>query len=416
MEPNENRKYSIKINKTEKNILIEANQVQNINISYKIVLNLNDFYQLSKGFKMFDDLEEICDALQNIFISKKVSIVKKGYNIVIILKINLIGGKEQEINIELNFNTMNKDIIDANIIKINKLENEIKEIKSKNDMLLKKIIDLEDVTKAQNNEINNLKYTIGSQNKTIEKLKNLENEVNELKFKIGKINNLEKSLKEQKYEIDNINDWRDEYNAEIEEIQTTKINNMTLNKIDSKIINKVEELEFLEYRLKNNEILKKRKIIYKLLYRATRDGNDMRTFHNKCDNIMGTLSIVKTTKGMRFGGYTEKQWNCSSNNSARRKDSKDICFCFSFDLFKIYNFNDNYNHSIYCGYNECPYFSSNELIFFYVYRSNGSLIGYTYYKTKNNSFGKFDDDYEINNGKSDFSVIELEVFQILFDN
>ena len=95
MEPNENRIYSIKINKTEKNILIEANQVQNINISYKIVLNLNDFYQLSKGFKMFDDLEEICDALQNIFISKKVSIVKKGYNIVIILKINLIGGKEQ---------------------------------------------------------------------------------------------------------------------------------------------------------------------------------------------------------------------------------------------------------------------------------------------------------------------------------
>ena len=59
VEPNENRKYSIKINKTEKNILIEANQVQNINISYKIALNLNDFYQLSKGFKMFDDLEEI---------------------------------------------------------------------------------------------------------------------------------------------------------------------------------------------------------------------------------------------------------------------------------------------------------------------------------------------------------------------
>ena len=51
VEPNENRKYSIKINKTEKNILIEANQVQNINISYKIVLNLNDFYQLSKGLK-----------------------------------------------------------------------------------------------------------------------------------------------------------------------------------------------------------------------------------------------------------------------------------------------------------------------------------------------------------------------------
>ena len=166
LEPHEKEKYSIRINKTANNILIEATPMKDSNAYYKIELSLNDFYLLSKGFKMFDNLDEICEALQNIFISNKASVIKKTNSFLIILKINLIGGKEQEINIELNFNTMNKDIIDANIIKINKLENEIKEIKSKNDMLLKKIIDLEDVTKAQNNEINNLKYTIGSQNKT----------------------------------------------------------------------------------------------------------------------------------------------------------------------------------------------------------------------------------------------------------
>ena len=145
----------------------------------------------------------------------------------------------------------------------------------------------------------------------------------------------------------------------------------------------------------------------------------MRTFHNKCDNIMGTLSIIKTTKGMRFGGYTEKMWNCSSNQSTYQKDAKGICFCFSFDLFKIYDFNDNYKSSIECSYNCGPYFharDSNESSIFYVSKSNGSLIGYNNYTTKYNSFGKFDDDYEINNGKNDFSVIELEVFQILFDN
>ena len=53
---------------------------------------------------------------------------------------------------------------------------------------------------------------------------------------------------------------------------------------------------------------------------------------------------------------------------------------------------------------------------FYIQESNKSLIGYNNYKTKYNSFGRFDNDYEINNGKNDFSVIELEVFQILFDN
>ena len=53
---------------------------------------------------MFDTLEEICDALQKIFISKKVSIMKKSYSFFIILTINLIKKKEQEINIELNSN------------------------------------------------------------------------------------------------------------------------------------------------------------------------------------------------------------------------------------------------------------------------------------------------------------------------
>ena len=81
LEQIENKKYSIRINKTEAGILIEANQVENSNMIYAIELGLNEFYQLSKGFKMFDNLEEICDALHNIFISKKVSIIKKAYSV-----------------------------------------------------------------------------------------------------------------------------------------------------------------------------------------------------------------------------------------------------------------------------------------------------------------------------------------------
>ena len=37
---------------------------------------------------------------------------------------------------------------------------------------------------------------------------------------------------------------------------------------------------------------------------------------------MGTLSIVKTTKGMRFGGYTERLWKY---DGYPHKDAKDIC-------------------------------------------------------------------------------------------
>ena len=128
---------------------------------------------------------------------------------------------------------------------------------------------------------------------------------------------------------------------------------------------------------------------------------------------MGTLSIIKTTKGMRFGGYTEQYWNGIESGTSR-KDAKNICFCFSLDLFKIYNFDDNYNCSIHCRCSYGPYFAINEFIC--TYNKNDSLIGITNYQTKDNSFGKIDYDYEIDNGQRDFSVVELEVFQILFDN
>ena len=115
LEPSENKYYLISINKTDKNIKIEAYQVNYLNIYNKVELNLNEFYQLSKGFKICDNLEEICDLLINIFLSKKVSLLKKSQNLYIILRVSSMDGKEQEINIELNSEII-KD--DNNIIKV----------------------------------------------------------------------------------------------------------------------------------------------------------------------------------------------------------------------------------------------------------------------------------------------------------
>ena len=136
----------------------------------------------------------------------------------------------------------------------------------------------------------------------------------------------------------------------------------------------------------------------------------MQTFHNKCDNIKDTLTILKTTKGMRFGGYTEQIWNNNGNISKAdyfKKDAKNICFCFSLDLFKNYNFNDNYKWPIDCYYNYGPCFHDGERSFFIIYNENGFLIGDTYYQTKHNSFGKFDIDYGINNGQINYSIVEF---------
>ena len=152
------------------------------------------------------------------------------------------------------------------------------------------------------------------------------------------------------------------------------------------------------------------------MYRATRDWNDTQIFHKKCDNIMGTLAIIKATKGMGFGGYTEKKWCNPSSSVTYCKDYKGICFCFSLDLFRIYDFNGNSSSSIGCNISYGPCFQGDNMTFFAIYNSNNLLFGSTSYTTKGTAFGKFVEDYEINKGLKDFSVIELEVFQILFDN
>ena len=48
-----------------------------------------------------------------------------------------------------------------------------------------------------------------------------------------------------------------------------------------------------------------------LIYQATRDGFAVSTFHSKCDNKPNTLSVIRSSNGNVFGGYTEQSWSGS---------------------------------------------------------------------------------------------------------
>ena len=52
---------------------------------------------------------------------------------------------------------------------------------------------------------------------------------------------------------------------------------------------------------------------WSLLYRGSRDGFKARDFHYHCDNKPNTLTIVQSTSGNIFGGFTSAQWK--SNHS-----------------------------------------------------------------------------------------------------
>ena len=53
---------------------------------------------------------------------------------------------------------------------------------------------------------------------------------------------------------------------------------------------------------------------FQLLYRASEDGFSSASFHQKCDGIKNTLTIIKTTNGNIFGGYTGRAWDCSGTH------------------------------------------------------------------------------------------------------
>lgn len=150
-----------------------------------------------------------------------------------------------------------------------------------------------------------------------------------------------------------------------------------------------------------------------LCYRLSRDGDTSKNFHSKCDSIGPNLTIIKTTKGFIFGGFTNKGWkhlfkDIRKNDPEFGTDYKDEkAFCFSFNLKKIYK-NGKRENVIFCNNKYGAVFNE----FFKIYdecSKNGGICG----KMRDCSFLGQENDYEINGGEEKFDVEEIEVFQIV---
>jgi hypothetical protein len=51
---------------------------------------------------------------------------------------------------------------------------------------------------------------------------------------------------------------------------------------------------------------------WKLCYKATRDGFSVKTFRSLCSNKGETITIIKSSNGYVFGGYTPIPWDSSN--------------------------------------------------------------------------------------------------------
>ena len=48
---------------------------------------------------------------------------------------------------------------------------------------------------------------------------------------------------------------------------------------------------------------------FSLIYQASRDGFGLKDFHSKCDGILNTLMVIKSTDSYVFGGFTTQDWS-----------------------------------------------------------------------------------------------------------
>ena len=178
--------------------------------------------------------------------------------------------------------------------------------------------------------------------------------------------------------------------------------NSNILQYDSKLITNISQIELIKTGIKNYDNSKKIKL--SLLFRASRDGDTIKAFHDRVDGISPTISLIETKTNYIFGGFTDHAWDsksgCVNTNNT---------FMFSFNKKKIY-IGKNGGH-ICCGNGCGPFFCG-----------GSGVCGDNYFKTNNSyewelksnivNFDGFTEEFELVGGVKNFMVNEVEVFKV----
>jgi hypothetical protein len=314
-------------------------------------------------------------------------------------KVNNLEKWKKTVNLGEKTRKKSKDKEKKNIFLDNdKSETSVKQVekninkKSKdNNEKLSKSLTIEQKIKNSFNEVNNTSSNSNNNNSFNFNLENNKNKKIEINSKINK------SFSKIEKEKDNINSKKNK------ETEKTKPKNQRFN---SKIITNVEDLDLIARGLVKDDIdsLKNLRVGYKLIYRSSDHGEEAEDFHERCDDIEGTLTIIKTKEGNIFGGYTSLSWD--PEEEAEKKD--DDAFVFSLNLEKLYFESGKKDYSIFCDKNKGPCFVGMFAIQenFIKNKSYINPWGIQCFSGENSN-------YEINKGKNDFFIEELEVFQVI---
>lgn len=208
---------------------------------------------------------------------------------------------------------------------------------------------------------------------------------------------------------DSLKKFREAVNPLMEDLTTIddQIYELSLSQatsLDSKIIKKGEDVKLLRKWLSPSGGFVK----FKLLYRGTKDGMDANTFHKKCDEFAPTLTIVKSTQGKIFGGFSDQKWTVTNNYK-----QSDKTWLFSIDEKEKFPVKKGNTQAIYAQTNYGPTFGGGHDLYICLQQgglgqSSYSNLGHSYEcKTKNQQQKQ-----SLLAGSYQFGIEEVEVYHV----
>ena len=216
------------------------------------------------------------------------------------------------------------------------------------------------------------------------------------------IDNLIEENKQLKLRLNNLEKRFDSLEKKFNNLKNKKAENIYNNDIIySDIINNEDKKILNNWFNSNND-----KTI-KLLYKASKDGDNYNDFYRLCENKGPTITIVLTTEGLKFGGYTSISWSNPNNEGNNTKYYEDKnAFIFSLDKKKKFypKTNDKYHVCMYSD--RGPSFGGGNDLSLHnkcLHNNNSYNRCPETYQTKK---------YELNGGKEYFTVQDYEVYSI----
>ncbi len=245
----------------------------------------------------------------------------------------------------------------------------------------------------------------------LENLKNSNNNLN-LKMQSSLLNGIYNKI--ESVELEKKNKFlRNQEELTINKLLSCNINNMLS---DLSKFHRISKILFPEDLTLFKNWFNTKKLKIDLLYSSEIHGEDVNTFHKKCDGVNNTLVLFFSNYEKRFGGFSTIPWSCKRGYVEGKGDE----FLFSLNYKKMFKNDKNLDKAIYNNPEYFPTFGSGCDLNIYkdCFEINNS---YTYSNFQH-SYGNKDNLGENNNsetylaGSRKFRVIRMEVFKIYLEN